>query len=389
MEKDEIGNIKRIKLINKYSTINSKVYLIKYKINNETILCLEKEIKINNNIDNLKDKLDKEIKLINSLPSNYFLKIYEYYEYPKNILHIITENYISDLSELIKQQINKKNYFSENIIIKMFNKIFLGIKYLHDLNILHRNINPSSIVITSNKIIKISISNFFIRYLYNEEEKSITLINNNYKEYISPEMYMNIPYSFKNDIWSLGILLFHILCLKVPFNIKQLNEIYITKKINSNILYHKIPKHYTNNIKYLCINLLKAYPADRPDINTILNNYKIFHINYNNNNNILNNINNISEENKYNFKSICTQYIQFGKDRKIIINKIKEINKNKDLKIPIYDNIKDKIKDPYNIINKQFNQTNNINTNFNFININKIKNNDTNNISNIKKTNNS
>ena len=388
MEKNEIENIKRIKLINKYSTINSKVYLIKYKINNESILCLEKEIKINNNIDNLKDKLDKEIKLINSLPSNYFLKIYEYYEYPKNVLHIITENYISDLSELIKQQINKKNYFSENIIIKMFNKIFLGIKYLHDLNILHRNINPSSIVITSNKIIKISISNFFIRYLYNEDEKSITLINNNYKEYISPEMYMNIPYSFKNDIWSLGILLFHILCLKVPFNIKQLNEIYITKKINSNILYHKIPKHYSNNIKYLCINLLKAYPADRPDINTILNNYKIFHINYNNNN-ILNNINNISEEKKYNFKSICTQYIKFGKDRKIIINKIKEINKNKDLKIPIYDNIKDKIKDPYNIINKQFNQTNNINTNFNFININKIKINDTNNISNTKKANNS
>ena len=388
MEKNEIENIKRIKLINKYSTINSKVYLIKYKINNESILCLEKEIKINNNIDNLKDKLDKEIKLINSLPSNYFLKIYEYYEYPKNVLHIITENYISDLSELIKQQINKKNYFSENIIIKMFNKIFLGIKYLHDLNILHRNINPSSIVITSNKIIKISISNFFIRYLYNEDEKSITLINNNYKEYISPEMYMNIPYSFKNDIWSLGILLFHILCLKVPFNIKQLNEIYITKKINSNILYHKIPKHYTNNIKYLCINLLKAYPADRPAINTILNNYKIFHINYNNNN-ILNNINNISEEKKYNFKSICTQYIKFGKDRKIIINKIKEINKNKDLKIPIYDNIKDKIKDPYNIINKQFNQTNNINTNFNFININKIKINDTNNISNTKKANNS
>ena len=359
MEKNEMRNIKRIKLINKYSTINSKVYLIKYKINNESILCLEKEIKINNNIDNLKDKLEKEIKLINSLPSNYFLKIYEYYEYPDGVFHIIIENYISDLSELIKQQINKKNYFSENIIIKIFNKILLGIKYLHDLNILHRNINPSSIVITSNKIIKISISNFFIRYLYNEDEKSITLINHNYKEYISPEMYMNIPYSFKNDIWSLGILLFHILCLKVPFNIKQLNEIQFTKKINSNLLYHKIPKHYSNNIKYLCINLLKAYPADRPDINTIFNNYKIFHINYNNNN-ILKNINNnnISEEKKYNFKSICSQYIKFGKDRKIIINKIKEINKNKDIKIPIYDNIKDKIKDPYNIINAQFNQTN-------------------------------
>ena len=59
---------------------------------------------------------------------------------------------------------------------------------------------------------------------------AIGTIDTNYRGEVMVALYNQsdkeaIPYSFKNDIWSLGILLFHILCLKVPFNIKQLNEI--------------------------------------------------------------------------------------------------------------------------------------------------------------------
>ena len=287
-KKNKISRIQRIKKLNKFSTSETNVYLIKYipkksiKNNNgilEPIICIEKEININkisSEINYSKEKLEKEIKLINSFPSNYFLKIFEYFQYPENVFHIITENYQSDLSELIKQQITKKNFFSENIIISIFTQIFNGIKYLHDLNILHRNINPSNIVLISNKTVKISISNFFLRSLFNENERSITFVNNNYLEYMSPEMVMNIPYSFKNDIWALGVLLFNMMSLKLPFNFKQLNEIQFTKKVDSNLLYNRLPKYFSNDIKNLCVQLLKAFPADRPDINTIFQNNKIY-----------------------------------------------------------------------------------------------------------------
>ena len=396
-KKNKISRIQRIKKLNKFSTSETNVYLIKYipkksiKNNNgilEPIICIEKEININkisSEINYSKEKLEKEIKLINSFPSNYFLKIFEYFQYPENVFHIITENYQSDLSELIKQQITKKNFFSENIIISIFTQIFNGIKYLHDLNILHRNINPSNIVLISNKTVKISISNFFLRSLFNENERSITFVNNNYLEYMSPEMVMNIPYSFKNDIWALGVLLFHMLSLKLPFNFKQLNEIQFTKKVDSNLLYNRLPRYFSNDIKNLCVQLLKAFPADRPDINTIFKKYKIFSnkndflINMNktecNNDKNINNINNNKHlERKHNFKSFCSKYIKFGSDRKIITKNIKDNeHKDSDFKISIYENIKEKIEDPYNII---YNKQNNI-MNTNIININ----NDSNNIS--------
>jgi len=396
-KKNKISRIQRIKKLNKFSTSETNVYLIKYipkksiKNNNgilEPIICIEKEININkisSEINYSKEKLEKEIKLINSFPSNYFLKIFEYFQYPENVFHIITENYQSDLSELIKQQITKKNFFSENIIISIFTQIFNGIKYLHDLNILHRNINPSNIVLISNKTVKISISNFFLRSLFNENERSITFVNNNYLEYMSPEMVMNIPYSFKNDIWALGVLLFNMMSLKLPFNFKQLNEIQFTKKVDSNLLYNRLPKYFSNDIKNLCVQLLKAFPADRPDINTIFQKYKIFSnkndflINMNktecNNDKNINNINNNKHlERKHNFKSFCSKYIKFGSDRKIITKNIKDNeHKDSDFKISIYENIKEKIEDPYNII---YNKQNNI-MNTNIININ----NDSNNIS--------
>ena len=391
-KKNKIPRIQRIKKINKFCTPECQVYLIKYipkkniKNNNaiqEPILCIEKEININkisNEINYSKEKLEKEIKLINSLPSSHFLKIYEYFQYPENIFHIITENYQTDLSELIKQQITKKNYFSENFLISIFSQIFTGIKYLHDLNLLHRNINPTNIILISNKTIKISISNFFLRSLFNENERSITFVNNNYLEYMSPEMTMNIPYSFKNDIWALGVLLFHMMCLKIPFNFKQLNEIQFTKKVDGNLLYNRLPKNYSNDIKNLCVHLLKAFPADRPDINTIFQKYKILwdKLDLFKNKNLGNktmiedkaikNINNNKlPERKHNFKSFCSKYIKFGKDRKIIIKKINDNSEHKDsdFKISVYENIKEKIEDPYNIINNN----NNPNQNNNIINI--------------------
>ena len=357
-KKNKINNrIHRLKKINKLSKKDSSAYLIKYIPENsfkkEVITCIEREY----NITNIsKETIEKGISLIQSINSEYFIKIYEYFEFPENIFHIITENYICDLSDLIKSQLNKKVYLSEHLIISFFTQILNGIKSLHDKNILHRNINPSNIVFTSNKTVKISNSNF-LRSLFNMNERSITFISNSWREYMSPEMIMNIPYSFKNDIWALGVLLFQMMTLKLPFNLKQLNEIQIKKKVDSDLLYSRIPKHYSKEIKNLCIDLLKAFPAERPDINTIFTKYKIFGNKIDNkiSNNIKKNEEIKKKENNnkniiiknYNFKDFCSEYVKFCSDKKVII-KINKNIKNKDKEIKKEQNSISDIKDSNN-----------------------------------------
>ena len=451
---NNIHFIQRIKQINKLYSLDYTEFLVKYfqkntqKENNKPLIYIEKEINIPKKLakenikeeekitlyKKMKDKFDKEMKLLTKFSHPNIMKIIDYFENPENVFHIISENYQCNLGDFIKNQISKKKYFSESLILSFFTQICLGIKYIHDLNILHRNINPSNILLISNKYVKISNSDVF-RILYTSNERSITLINNTWKEYISPEMSMNIPYSFKNDIWDLGILLFHMMALKIPFNYKQLNDIQSTKKVDAVFLSNKIPNHFSHEIKLLCIDLLKAYPAERPDINSILTKYRIiknevkeiqkmFGISNNtfiqhnikNNNKINLNINKIEDRNKINninnyktkFQSLCTNYIKIEnkKDKtsskkkfkfNINNNKNKEENKEKEnkdkekrkekecLRLSVYENIIEKIKDPHNIMDRGYEQNYitgeiiNIPDNAESIDINNIKKNNNNN----------
>ena len=428
----------RIKQINKNNNLDDSEFLVKYyqkklqKENSKPMIYIEREINIPKKLSkeinkeeekealykDMKNKLEKEINLIAKFSHPNIMKIIDYFENPANVFHIIYDNYQCDLTECIKNQFNKKKYFSESIILSFFTQICLGIKYIHDLNILHRNINPSNILLISNKIVK--ISNFdFSRILYNENERSITLINNTCKDYISPEMSMNIPYSFKNDIWALGILLFHMMTLKVPFNYKQLNDIQITKKVDPIYLLNKIPKHFSNEIKSLCIDLLKAYPAERPDINSILSKYRIIkneikEIQKMLGNNIISqiiiknksktNFNfKIEEKNKNNnanykprFNSLFSKYIKIenlNKNNNAISKKKLKLSKGKekniDTRLSVYIDIKEKIKDPNNIMGTYLKgEIINIPDNHESIDINNFKNSDNNKILNENEINN-
>ena len=408
MDKNHNKNLlfQRIKQINKNSNLNYTEYLVKYfpkntqKEFNKSIFYIEREINVPKRLSkeimseeekiklckSMKEQFEKEMKIMSKLSHKGIVKIIDYFEYPENVFHIISENYQYDLDDIIKMQIKKNQSLSEKLIISFFTQICLGIKYIHDLNILHRNINPSNILLISNKIVK--ISNFDVsRVLYNANEKSITLIKNSWNEYISPEMGMNIPYSFKNDIWSLGILLFHMMAKKVPFNNKQLNDIQNIKKVDPLFIITKIPRHYSNDIKNLCVDLLKAYPADRPDINSILTKYRIikdeipiidkilggniYHMNkFDSMDNLYKTDFKLKFDEKYKIKnknkkeykntflSICTNYIKIGNNGNKTNSKKKSIENNEKkendkFKLSVYENIKDKVIDPHNIMGRE------------------------------------
>lgn len=382
-----------IKKISKQNNLDFTEYLVNYfprknnKENNKAIVCIDREIDIPKRFEKelmsdeekkilckkTKDHLEKEIKEISKLSHKGITKIIDYFEEPENVFHILSENYQCDLDDFIKMQKRKNKYFSESLVLSFFTQICLAIKYIHDLNILHRNINPSNVILVSNKIVK--LSNFDVsRILYTSNEKSITNVKN-WNSYTSPEMGMNLPYSFKNDIWCLGILLFNMMALNCPFNNKQLVDIQNMKKVDKVYLYNKLPKHFSNDIKILCIDLLKAYPAERPDINSILNNYRIVKneilkvekvlggnlIKIDNIKNLyrtdlnLNFKQKIETKNKSKNKNnrLSSIYAQLLKRDNKGDNKINENKKeNEDLKISVYDNIKEKIMDPMNVMGR-------------------------------------
>ena len=294
----------------------------------------------NSNTKNIEENIFREVKIIKQLKHKNIHRLLDFFKTNDGFIHLIFEYYETSLFNLIKHQQNKNKYFSESVILDYFTQICSAIKYIHDRKLIHRNINPSNILIITNKLIK--ISNFdFSRILYSKREKSATFTTkNSFDEYLSPEILLKLPYSFKNDIWSLGILLFHLMTLKYPFTEEQMNYICDIKKIEPLYIKKNIPRFYSNELVKLCIDLLKPIPAERPDINCVINNYYIISNKFTNQNNKENNSSE-SEGSKFTFGvnyncSECKKNIILLKEGKEnnsakikMENKLKEHNNKK------------------------------------------------------------
>ena len=78
--------------------------------------------------------------------------------------------------------------------------------------------------------------------------------------YTSPEVWENIPYDEKSDIWSLGILIYELCCLKVPFEADNISE--LCYKIKSQKV-KCIPSSYSVALLEIIKKMLEINPSNR------------------------------------------------------------------------------------------------------------------------------
>ena len=108
--------------------------------------------------------------------------------------------------------------------------------------------------------------------------------------YESPEILNGRPYDKKSDIWSLGVILYHLLTLKHPF--MGMSQVQIINNITHGIYPLINSNFYSKDIINLCYSILRVNPFERPGIDLILNQLDRIKNNINNNKNNSNNINN-------------------------------------------------------------------------------------------------
>lgn len=170
----------------------------------------------------------REAKILEVLNHPNIIRFREVYKTKKGKLCIVMDYADNgDLQSKIKDKHkNKKNgaleYFSEDTVLNWFTQICLAIKHCHDRKILHRDLKSQNIFMTKKNIIK--LGDFGIaRVLSNTRSKAKTVVGTPY--YLSPEIIESHPYSFKSDVWSLGVLLYEICALCPPFNASSLHQL--------------------------------------------------------------------------------------------------------------------------------------------------------------------
>lgn len=111
------------------------------------------------------------------------------------------------------------------------------------------------------------------RVLNHTREKCKTMVGTPY--YLSPEIIDSRDYSFKTDIWSLGVILYEMCALKPPFNAESLHGLAL-KIVRGQ--YSPIPERYSGDVKNLIKTLLNVDPQRRPTIHEVLRMYFFYHI---------------------------------------------------------------------------------------------------------------
>lgn len=96
-------------------------------------------------------------------------------------------------------------------------------------------------------------------------EKARTQVGTPY--YLSPEIIQNKPYSFKSDIWSLGVLLYELSALKPPFDGNSIHQLSLNIVRGS---YAPVANQYSRDLKNLIGQMLSIDPARRPTMAQIL-----------------------------------------------------------------------------------------------------------------------
>ena len=147
---------------------------------------------------------------------------------------------------------------------KIMSQISHGILFLHNRGIILRNLDLDNILIQKDNKNRINVKIIdygFSRILGKLDCLSESLNSLYSVKYSSPQITNKLPYNFKADIWSIGILFYYILYNKYPFeNNGKINKLKITYEKNSNF----------NNILNLIQRCLIIDPKKRPKIEDII-----------------------------------------------------------------------------------------------------------------------
>ena len=204
----------------KIQTINvgsiSKIYKAISKITRKKFAIKEIDKSKLKNINIIIEKYER-IKLLNS----------------KNIMKIettSTKEYYYIIMELCPYSLEEyilENPISIDDIKEIFIQINNGLKELYDNQIEHSNLKLSNILISFEQFNKFLIKLSGFGY---KEETLFSKANDNFLLLtIAPEILENGNFSLKNDLWSLGIILYYLMFKEYPFN--GINEYQLIEQI--------------------------------------------------------------------------------------------------------------------------------------------------------------
>eukprot|EP00811_Abedinium_folium_P008914 NODE_1823_length_2366_cov_3.625279.p1 GENE.NODE_1823_length_2366_cov_3.625279~~NODE_1823_length_2366_cov_3.625279.p1 ORF type:complete len:630 (+),score=187.45 NODE_1823_length_2366_cov_3.625279:222-2111(+) len=204
------------------------------------------------------ERVAREIHILKLLRNPHVIQLYEIIETPRQLYLIMEYASGGELFDYIVLH----GRATEQDACRFLHQILAGVEGLHETLVVHRDLKPENLLLDGRRDIK--IADFGLSNTYDDGALLQTACGS--PCYAAPEMVSGQKYVPRMvDVWSCGVILFALVCGRLPFEDENHAELY--RKIMS--AEYELPDYISSSVTRLIAGILTADPVRRMTIEDI------------------------------------------------------------------------------------------------------------------------
>lgn len=205
--------------------------------------------------DSTADRVKREINILRLFSHPHIVRLYEVIE-TRTKIYVVME-YMNS-GELF-DYITENDRLQEDEARHFFQQIISGVECCHVNMVVHRDLKPENLLLDTKRNVK--VADFGLSNVMRDGHFLKTSCGS--PNYAAPEVISEQLYSGPEvDVWSCGVILFALLCGRLPFDADNLSGLYA--KIKSGI--YTFPNHLSRAARDLIARILVVDPIKRISI---------------------------------------------------------------------------------------------------------------------------
>lgn len=239
-------------------------------VHNKDRQLVMKEIDLSGRDEKQRANADLEVKVLSSLKHPYIVRYWESFMHGRHLCIIMDYCEGGDLWHYLAQCRRQRAPVHEAQVLRWFTQMVLALKYIHEKNVLHRDIKTQNVFLAKRDgggMGCVKIADFGIAKVLGEGSHAFarTLVGTPY--YLSPEICNKQPYACPSDVWAVGCVLYELCTFHVPFEAADLTQL-VDKIVRGPS--PRIPTTYSRDLGDIAHELLSRDASRRPTAAVLL-----------------------------------------------------------------------------------------------------------------------
>lgn len=198
-----------------------------------------------------------EYQVLKKTDHPHIVKIYEVWE---------DDDYYFIVTELLKggevyERLLEEERFNEQFCADITKQVLLALNHCHSQNIIHRDLKPENVLFEAKNSTNVRLVDFGFAKFFNPKKGLNEVLGT--PLFIAPEILERKTYHLSADVWSLGVIVYNMICGSEPFSGKDRNDLFSNIKKAEYSFFDTIWESVSENCKDFINQCLKKNPKER------------------------------------------------------------------------------------------------------------------------------